>query len=241
MTDSATVFVVDPDDATCDSIRSVARILNLRCETFAAGEELLAVDIADRAGCIILEIELPGINGLEIQQQLIKRGARLPIMFLTSHATLSLAVRAMRAGAIHFLEKPLREHELWDTIDEAIVLDRQRRAAADQQKQRERRLLELNGKERALLWVIADGGPKSEMAKQMGVGLRTFELRRNQLRKRLGLNSLMELVYFALSVFHREHADVHDSSDIPLTAGAQMREPVGGRTAVVTQRANRDH
>lgn len=240
MENTATVFVVDPEKATCDAIRSIAHIMNLRCETFATGEEFLAASLLDEPGCIILEIRLPDINGLEIQQRLIADGATIPIIFLTSQATLSLAVRAMRAGAVHFLEKPLREHELWDTIHEAIALDRQRRQVALEQQESKRRMLDLTAKERALLSAIADGGSKQEMADQMGICLRTFELRRSQLRKKLGLNSLVELVYFALTVCGGPHPDDGDSPRSVVQSLAVDRKlgSVAGRSALAIHRSN---
>jgi FixJ family two-component response regulator len=240
MEDTATVFVVDSDKAICDAVRSVAHIMNLGCETFATGRDFLDARILDQPGCVVLEIRLPDTNGLEIQQRLLADGASIPIIFLTSQATLSLAVRAMRAGAVHFLEKPLREHELWDTIHEAVTLDRQRREQVNQRREYNQRILNLTAKERALLWAIADGGSKKEMADQMGICLRTFELRRSQLRKKLGLTSLVELVYFALTACDGPQAEGADSLRGTIQSLAVDRKvgPTTARSAMAIHRTN---
>jgi len=214
MQNEAAVFVVDPDPATRDAVRSLVYTMNLQCEAYASGEAFFEAGVLARPGCAVLEVRVPGINGLDIQQQLTARGSTLPVIFLTSHATLSIAVRAMRAGAVHFLEKPFREHELWDAILEAITVDGQRRERAAQQQDCESRLSRLNVRDRWVLKMIAEGRSKKAIAEAMDVCVRTVELRRSQLMKKLELRSLSELVHFALTAADapKENTNGHQRS-----------------------------
>ncbi len=193
-----TVFVVDADGPTRDAIRDLAYTMNLRCKPYASGHEFLNAYAVWQPGCLVLEVRIPDINGFDIQERLAAQGATIPTVFLTGQATVSIAVRAMRAGALHFLEKPLRENELWDVIEEAILVDQKRRCALVQREELEDRLAKLTPKERQLLGMIARGKSKNAIASQLGVCVRTVELRRKQLMKQLGMSSLVELVHFAL-------------------------------------------
>jgi FixJ family two-component response regulator len=198
MKSQAAVFVVDPDGPTRDAVCNLVALMNLRCRPYALGHEFLEAYSSAQAACLVSEVRIPDLNGFEIQKRLAARGSVTPIIFLTAQATVSIAVRAMRAGAFHFLEKPFREHELWDTIQEAILLDEQRRCVSTERRKLQSRLARLTPEERELLEMIAQGKPKKAIASQMDVCVRTIELRRSQLIKKLGVGSLMELVHFAL-------------------------------------------
>jgi FixJ family two-component response regulator len=192
--------VVDPDHATRLAVHRLVETMNLECRLFASGREFLESGAAERVGCAILEVRIPDINGLQIQDSLNTLRAPLAAVFLTGHATVSIAVRAMRNGAVHFLEKPFREHELWDTIQLALAVARQRRAALRQRELRERRLAVLTDKERSVLERMAHGRSNLAIARELDVCVRTVELRRRQLMKKLGLKSVVELVRFAATV-----------------------------------------
>ena len=116
MTTSPTVYVVDPDEAIRRSVANLAGIMNLRCEPFATGDDFLESLDPACPGCLVTEIRVPGTSGLQIQQALIQRGVTLPVIFLSNHACVAIAVHAMRAGAVQFFEKPFREDELWGAI-----------------------------------------------------------------------------------------------------------------------------
>lgn len=212
MTSEPTVFVVDADGPTRDAVRDLVHTMNLQCEAYVSGEEFLEAYDPSRPGCLLLEVRIPGISGLQIQERLASEGAAIPVMFLTARATVSIAVRAMRAGALHFLEKPFRQHELWDAIQEAVLLDEQRRRLAEQHQEIEDRLAQLTPKERQLLRMIAAGESKKAMACSAGVSVRTIELRRTRLRKKLGLTSSIELLQFALLAGDRHS---HDGGKMP--------------------------
>ena len=175
MTISPTVFVVDPDEATQGSLRNLAGIMNLHCETYALGQEFLDAYDPLRSGCVILEIKVPGINGLQIQQILAKQRATLPLIFLCNQASVAIAVHAMRSGAFQFFEKPCREDDLWCAVQEAIQLDEPRRQARRREEEVEKGLARLTEKERLVLAMIAEGKTKLAMAADLGVSVRTVE------------------------------------------------------------------
>lgn len=199
VTDQATVFVVDGDIATRDAVLGLARTMNLQGEAYSSGQAFLRTDLQARPGCVILDVRVPDTNGLAVQQELAASDVTLPVIFLTSHATVSIAVRAMRAGAVNFLEKPLREHELWDAIQDALVMDKQRRRLRRQRHQYRERLSRLDSKEVRILTMIAEGRSKRAIAAEMEVCVRTVELRRTQIMKKLNFESIVELVHFALT------------------------------------------
>ncbi|MGO8747645.1 MAG: response regulator [Thermoguttaceae bacterium] len=192
------VFVVDDDPATCSTIRAVAGMLNLRCEVFASGQDFLRRFDRLQSGCVITELKVPGVGGLQIQQWLASERATIPIIFASAHASLPIAVRALRAGAFHFLEKPLHEQELWDAIQDAVAIDREHRAAARREEEIRARLATLTVKEELVLQMVAEGYSNREMAKQMQVSVRTIEVRRAALIKKLDLRSPEEMLRFAM-------------------------------------------
>jgi two-component system response regulator FixJ len=199
MANEPTVFVVDGDGSTRDAVRDLVHTMNLACETYASGQEFLDAYAPSRPGCVVLEVRVPDVNGLEIQERLAVQGAVIPLVFVTTESTVSLAVRAMRAGALHYLLKPFREHELWDIIRESILLDATRRHAAAERAKIDKQLAELTSEERQLVKMIAEGKSKQTIASEVGVCVRTVELRRNRAMAKLGLGSLRELELFALT------------------------------------------
>ena len=199
MNSTPTVFVVDPDVSSRDVVRELVCTMNLLCEEFGSGQEFLDAYTATQPGCVVLEVKIPDVNGLEIQERLNSSGAAIPVVFLAARATLSIAVQAMRSGALHFLEKPLREYELWDTVQEAIRFDRERREARAQHGGMEQSLKRLTPKERKVLAMIAQGKPKREMASELGVCVRTVELRRSKLMEKIKVATQAELLRFALT------------------------------------------
>ncbi len=185
MSTSPTIFVVDPDEATRDSLRNLAGMMNLHCEAYALGHDFLDAYDSLRSGCLILEIKVPGINGLQIQQMLIKRRATLPLIFHCAQSSVAIAVHAMRSGAFQFFEKPCREDDLWRAVQEAIQLDEQRRQIKLREDEVESSLATLTEKERFVLQMIAEGKTKLAMSAELGVSIRTIEYYRAQLVKKL--------------------------------------------------------
>jgi FixJ family two-component response regulator len=194
-----TVFVVGEDTATSDAIRGLAGLINLRCQTYSSGEDFLRAFDRTQCGCLVTELEIPGISGLQLQQRLAAEGVTLPVVFLTAHATLPIAVRAMRAGAFHFLEKPPHEQELWDVIQDAVTVDRERREAAQREEQVRKQLAVLTIKEERVLRMLGEGKPNRVIAKELDLSIRTIEVHRAALMKKLGVHTPEELVRFAVA------------------------------------------
>lgn len=212
MRSEATVFVVDADVPAREAVRNLACMMNLRCKPYASGHQFLDVFDHSQPGCIVLEVRIPDINGFEIQERLAAQGTATPVVFLTAQATVSIAVRAMRAGALHFLEKPVRENSLWDVIEEAVRIDKERRCSVARREALDGRLGQLTPKERQVLEMIAQGKSKTAIASEIGICLRTVELRRKQLMKQLGMHSMVELVHFALLAFDGHSSDCFETA-----------------------------
>lgn len=194
-----TVFVVDPDEETAAALGNLAGTLNLGFEIFGSGQEFLAAHDPVRTGCILSELRLPGLSGMQILEHLNRCQSTLPVIFLTSQISVSTAVRLMRSGAMTVLEKPFREHEVWDAVSEAVEVSRRRRQAQFQWR-RNRVLLEsLTEKEVLVLSLLMAGKPKKAIAKQIGVCIRTVEMRRNQIMEKLQVGSSTELVRFVMT------------------------------------------
>jgi two-component system, LuxR family, response regulator FixJ len=199
MSSPPTVFVIDPDRAVSASIAAVAAKMELRSESYVNGEEFLAGFDRHRPGCVVLEIRVPGSNGLQVQQRLADVHATQPLIFLTTAASVSIAVHAMRAGALHFLEKPFHEHDLWTSIQEAIQVDQRRRQTSSSHEEIQSKLKVLSEKEFAVLELLAECKSKGAMAQDLGVSVRTIEHHRTQLMRKLRINSIPGLLHFALS------------------------------------------
>jgi FixJ family two-component response regulator len=193
-----TVFVIDPDPTTRDAIRELALTMNLRCQAFASGREFFAAYTDSAPGCLVLEVRIPDMSGLQIQRRLADLGMPLPLVFLSAHNDVSLAVELMRGGAVHHLQKPFRPLEMMHAIQEALARGQARRKA----QQRHQRVLEgiavLTAKEREVLRLIGEGMRNREIASRLGISLRTVELRRKGVTKKLRLKSPTALLQFAL-------------------------------------------
>jgi FixJ family two-component response regulator len=214
MQSEPTIFIVDEDAATCSAVHALGAMMNLRCEVFDSGQTFLERFDRSRCGCLVTELKLRGVSGLQLQQRLLADGVTLPVIFLSAHGTLPIAVRAMRAGAYHFLEKPIHEPELWDAIQGAILLDQENRDAARQDAALRERLGELTLKEEQVLRMIAEGKANRAIARELDVSMRTVEIRRNALMKKLGLKTSDELLRFALAACNG-HSRKPSSNVIP--------------------------
>lgn len=204
----ATVYVVDHDKSTRDSIGAFVDRAGLRYVAFDTGVEFLEMYNPTQCGCILLEARLPDMSGLQLQNRLAMGGSETPVVFLTACGSIPLAVRAMRAGALNFLEKPFREDELWEAIQEAITLDRERYDARLRELHLRERIGQLTLREERMLAAVADGKTKQEIAEDLNVSVRTVELSRARLIKKLELASPLELVRFASAARNGHHRPI---------------------------------
>lgn len=199
----AVVFVVDDDDVATEAIRRLASMMDFDCRVFTSGRDFLQSYDGCQTGCLVTEVRTSQVNGLQIQQHLASQGATLPVIFLARAATVPLAVRAMRAGAFHFLEKPVHEQEMWDAIQDAVALDRRRRSLRQQHEEVRRRLAILTPKETQVLQMIGEAKSNRVIARELDLSIRTIEVRRNALMRKLGFETPDQLVRFAVRAFHR--------------------------------------
>jgi two-component system response regulator FixJ len=197
-----TVFIVDDDEAMRDALAMLMRAAGLQTEAFAGARDFLRHHNARRSGCLLLDIRMPDMNGLELQAELHKRRIRLPIVFLTGHADVPMAVRAMKAGAVDFIQKPLDEHRLVVAVMNALKTDADRSnlGAAALPDDASRRLEALSGREREVLQQVLRGRQNREIADALSISVKTVEFHRANIRHKLGVGSLQEL----FSLFYGE-------------------------------------
>ena len=199
----ATVFVVDDDEAVRTSLRLLLKSVGLPVETFASAQEFLDQFDPSRAGCLVLDIRMPGMSGLELQQHLNDRHSIMPIVFITGHGDVPMAVEAMQAGAVDFIQKPFRDQDLIDRINRALEKDREMRAALRERDEIRRRMSQLTPREREVLELVTQGKANQVIAGDLNVSQRTVEIHRARVMEKMGANSLAHLVRMVIEA-HRE-------------------------------------
>ena len=194
MTFDTTVFVVDDDPAARQSVAALVESMGLCAETFESAESFLQAYDSARPGCLVTDLRMFGMSGLELQEALFRDKISLPVIVITAFADVPLAVRAMKHGAITLLEKPCHEQELVSNINRAIELDSVTRHKTAQVRSIKQRLDTLTGGERAVMQLLITGKMNKNIAKELDLGLRTVELRRHQIMKKMQVDSVAELV-----------------------------------------------
>lgn len=192
-----TIYLIDDDLAVSRALEAVGAMLRLPVLVFSSAESFLKFDFANAVGCLIVDIKLPGMNGLELQSALRERSCELPVIIISGHADVPLAVEAMRRGALTVLEKPFPLDQLTPHIRQAIELDRTRREFSQQRQLARDRMATLTPREREVLDLVTQGKTNKEMAAQLHLTLRAIEDRRSRLMRRVGVSSLAELLTLA--------------------------------------------
>lgn len=193
-----TVFVVDDDAAARDSVISLVSPMDVPTRAFSSAEEFLDVVTPRDYGCVVTDLRLVGMSGVDLKAELNDRGIELPTIVLTGYADVRVAVHAMQLGAITLLEKPARGIELWDLLQSALERDGQRRTANASQRDIRRRMESLSEKEREVMEYIVAGLPNKTVARRLDVSLRTVESRRKAVFDKLGARSLAALVQLVM-------------------------------------------
>jgi len=188
------VYVVDNDAASRELVARLARSMDLACQQFDSGLKFLEGYDAVGAGCLVTACRVADISGLQIQRRLLDTESSLPVIFVTAHASVNLAVRAMRAGAIDVLEKPCNEQELWEDIQHAIRLSEFREQQRVVRDEWMARLETLTPEERETLDLLLQGAGNRKIASNLGVTLRTVEARRQRVMEKLQVETLVELL-----------------------------------------------
>jgi len=189
-----TVYIVDDDQAIRHAMELLMKSIGQPCQLFASGDTFLEAYSADWSGCLILDIRMPGIGGLELQSELQKRNCNLPVIFITGFGDVPMAVEAIKQGAFDFIEKPFRDQELLDRIKAAIETDSRQRIAQSEASIVKERLQRLTGREREVMDLVVTGKANKVIAHELGVSQRTVEIHRARVMEKMEAKSLPELV-----------------------------------------------
>jgi two-component system response regulator FixJ len=188
------VFIVDDDEAVRSSLRLLLKSVGLVPSALASAREFLDKYDPAQPGCLVLDVRMPEMSGLELQEQLNLKGAVLPVIFITGHGDVPMAVEAMQAGACDFLQKPFRDQDLIDRIQRALDKDRTNRAALNERTLIRERLQSLTPREREVLAMVTSGKANKIMAADLGVSQRTIEIHRARVMEKMSAASLAQLV-----------------------------------------------
>jgi RNA polymerase sigma factor (sigma-70 family) len=191
------VFVVDDDASVRNALKSLIRSVGLQVELFGSAQEFLQSKRPNAPSCLILDIRLPGISGLDFQRKLTETNNPIPIIFITGHGDIPMSVRAMKGGAVEFLTKPFRDQDLLDAIHVALERDRARRQREDEIATLKDRFEWLTPREREVLPLVVSGLPNKQIAAEIGTSETTVKVHRGQLMRKMGADSLPELVRMA--------------------------------------------
>jgi FixJ family two-component response regulator len=194
----ATVFIVDDDEGARNSLRFLLKSVGLPAATFDSAQEFLTGYMPHQPGCLVLDVRMPGMSGLELQQELNRRGAVIPVVFVTGHGDVPMAVEAIQQGAFDFVQKPYREQELLDRIQRALVKDRENRKALQERDRIRARLATLTPREREVMHLMTLGKPNKVMAAELGLSQRTVEIHRAHVMEKSGATSVAQLVRMLL-------------------------------------------
>lgn len=196
--DTVLVFIVDDDDLMRAAIRRLLSSGGLPAETYASGVEFLSTAPLERGGCVVLDVRMPGMNGLEVQAALKQRRIDLPVIFLTGSSDIPIAVAAMREGATDFIEKPFENADLLGRVRQAVARHRHQRRELSQRDEVQRRLATLTARERSVMELVVAGQTNKEIARNLGASYRTIEIHRRHVMEKMNASTLADLVRLRL-------------------------------------------
>jgi FixJ family two-component response regulator len=196
-TDQPIVFVVDDDASMRQALARLLQSVQLRVEVFASPQEFLQSERPNVPSCLVLDVRLPGLSGLDFQAELAKADIRIPIVFITGHGDIPMSVRAMKAGAVDFLAKPFRDQDLLDAVTAAIQRDQKRREHENAMTDLRAHFSSLTPREREIMALVASGLMSKQIAAEVGLSEITVKVHRSHLMKKMGARSVADLVRMA--------------------------------------------
>ena len=194
-----TVFIVDDDREARRALAALVESMQLETETFSSAREFLDDFDSSRPGCLLLDVRMPGISGLELLQRLAEEKVHPPVIFVSAYGDVPTVVRALKAGALNFLEKPCRDQQLWEAIQEALKHDAESRRRWERTARLQRRISQLTPGERDVLGMLVEGKSNKTMASLLKLSVRTIEVRRAKVMRKMKAGSLAELVRLTLA------------------------------------------
>jgi two-component system, LuxR family, response regulator FixJ len=197
---AATVYVVDDDDGMRRALNLLLNTVGYKTAAFASPKEFLDKFKSDAAGCLVLDIRMPGMSGLELQQHLNRLGSMLPVIFITGHGDVPMAVQAMKEGAFEFVQKPFRDQDLLDRINHALELDKENRSTSALRSDVLHRFEALTPREKQVMQLVGDGLANKVIAIDLGLSERTVEIHRAKVMEKMGARSVAHLVKLQMSI-----------------------------------------
>lgn len=198
MNNKPTVFVVDDDQAMRNSLKWLIESVAMQVETYDSADAFIRSYYPGRSGCLLLDVRMPGMSGLELQEYLVEQQIAIPIIIITGHGDVPMAIRAMKSGAIDFIEKPFNDELLLESIRHALMLDEQQRDKQSQKAEIATRLARLTPREHEVMAMVTGGKANKEIASALGVSAKTVEAHRARVMEKMQALSLAELVRMAM-------------------------------------------